>query len=60
MPVILNADVDVPGGADDRVRMRAADEDAANAREVGEKSQGGRASAPGDPAVAALVQAAGV
>ena len=56
----VGADVDVPGGADDCVRMRVADEDAVVEHEVGEESQGGHASAPGDPSLAAIVQAEGI
>ena len=57
---VVRADVDVPRGADDRVRVRTTDPDAAVEGAGGAQSQGGRAPGAGGPAVAALVQAAGV
>uniref|UniRef100_A0A453J3G8 Ferric reductase NAD binding domain-containing protein n=1 Tax=Aegilops tauschii subsp. strangulata TaxID=200361 RepID=A0A453J3G8_AEGTS len=54
----VGADVDVPGGADGDVRVRAADAGAAVERAAGEDTQGG--GVPRQRAVAALLQAAGV
>ena len=54
----VGADVDVPGGADGDVRVRAADAGAAVERAAGEDPQGG--GVPRQRAVAALLQAAGI
>lgn len=53
----VDADVDVPGGADVPVRVREADEGAPVEREAGEDTQG--CGVPRKCAVAALLQATG-